>query len=106
VTSPWFRYFISYDPRPALKKVDAPVLALIGEKDLQVDAAQNLPATRKALKKGGNKDFTVEGMAGLNHLFQAAETGAITEYYTIEETLNPAVLEKIEAWILERFKAP
>ena len=48
------------------------------------------------MKKGGNEDFTVEEMAGLNHLFQTAETGAITEYYSIEETLNPAVLEKID----------
>ena len=28
INTPWFRYFIDYDPRPALRKVKVPVLAL------------------------------------------------------------------------------
>ena len=41
--SPWLRFFISYDPRPALREVRCPVLAVIGEKDIQVPA-QREPA--------------------------------------------------------------
>ena len=104
LTSPWFRQFISYDPRPALKELAVPVLALWGEKDLQVDPRQNLPEIRKALEQAGNEDFTVEELKGLNHLFQTATTGSISEYYTIEETMSPAVLEMITSWIDERFK--
>jgi len=106
MTSPWFRFFLGYDPRPALGKVRVPVLALNGELDLQVDPDQNLPEIRKALEQGGNEDFTVEELPGLNHLFQKAETGSVEEYYTLEETLNPAALDTIRDWILARFGRP
>jgi hypothetical protein len=97
--SPWFRYFLTYDPADALRKVTCPVLALSGEKDLQVPPKQNLPAIRKALEDGGNKNFEIVELPGLNHLFQTAETGAPSEYSTIEETLSPVALEKIASWI-------
>jgi uncharacterized protein len=102
LTSPWFRYFLSYDPATALRKVTCPVLALNGEKDLQVPPTQNLPAIRAALEAGGNKHFEVDEMPGLNHLFQTAKTGAPSEYAEIEETMSPVVLEKIASWILKQ----
>ena len=102
LTSPWFRYFIAYDPAPALRSVKCPVLALNGEKDLQVPPKQNLPAIRQALEAGGNKDFEVDELSGLNHLFQTAKTGSLKEYAEIEETMSPVALEKIAGWILER----
>ncbi len=38
-------------------------------------------------------------MAGLNHLFQTAKTGAVSEYSQIEETISPVALDKMGAWI-------
>ena len=102
LTAPWFRYFVAYDPASSLSHVTCPVLALGGEKDLQVPPAENLAAIRKALDAGGNKNATVEQMAGLNHLFQTAKTGAPSEYGQIEETISPAVLSKIAEWIAKR----
>ncbi len=102
VTSPWFRYFIAYDPATALRKVKCPVLALAGEKDLQVPPKQNLPAIRKALEEGGNAHFEIDELPGLNHLFQTAKTGAPSEYAEIEETMSPVVLEKVASWILKQ----
>ena len=102
LTSPWYRYFIAYDPAPALRKVKCPVLALGGSKDLQVPAAQNLPAIRKALDEGGNRNIEVDELPGLNHLFQTAKTGAPSEYSEIEETISPLALDKIANWILKR----
>ena len=102
VTSPWFRYFIAYDPATALRKVKCPVLALAGEKDLQVPPTQNLPAIRKALEEGGNAHFEIDELPGLNHLFQTAKTGAPSEYAEIEETMSPVVLEKVASWILKQ----
>ena len=61
-------------------------------------------AIEKALKAGGNKDFTVKELPGLNHLFQTCKTGAVSEYGKIEETLAPAVLEMVAEWILKRVK--
>jgi hypothetical protein len=83
-TSPWIRYFLTYDPGPSLRKVQCPVLALNGSLDLQVPAEQNLPAIRKALEEGGNKHFETDELAGLNHLFQTAKTGSPSEYAQIE----------------------
>jgi uncharacterized protein len=99
--SPWLRYFIAYDPATALRKVTCPVLALNGEKDLQVPPKQNLPAIRKALEAAGNKNFETDEMPGLNHLFQTTKTGSPKEYGEIEETISPAALEKISGWILK-----
>lgn len=97
----WFKHFLTYDPYPALTEVKCPVLALIGEKDLQVPSKTNLAAIEKALIEGGNRKFTTMELAGLNHLFQTCETGAIVEYAQIEETISPEVLQLIKDWILE-----
>jgi fermentation-respiration switch protein FrsA (DUF1100 family) len=77
------------------------VLALNGELDLQVDPDQNLPVIERTLREGGNERFTIKRMTGLNHLFQKARTGLITEYAEIEETFNPEALETIRKWLDE-----
>ncbi|WP_445381179.1 alpha/beta hydrolase family protein [Robiginitalea sp. IMCC43444] len=97
----WMRYFLSYDPSPALEQISCPVLALNGSKDLQVPATQNLNAIRNALQKGGNKNITVKSMDNLNHLFQEAKTGSPSEYAAIEQTFSPVALEVISDWIIK-----
>ena len=99
--SPWFRFFLDYDPVPALQATKCPVLALNGEKDLQVAAKDNLPAIRKALESSGNKDFEATELPGLNHLFQHCQTGSPTEYGAIEETMAPEALNAITEWALK-----
>lgn len=96
----WFRYFIKYDPYPTLKKVKCPVLAINGEKDLQVPPKENLSAIEKALKEGGNKNYKIVEMPGLNHLFQKSETGLPNEYGNIEETFSTDAMKVISDWIL------
>lgn len=103
MAAPWFHYFMDYDPRPALRNVRVPVLVLNGEKDLQVLPDQNLPEIEKALAAAGNDDVTVRRFPGLNHIFQPATTGSPMEYPSIETTIDPAALEAISGWILERF---
>lgn len=105
VRSPWFRYFLTYDPKPVLEKVKCPVLAINGELDLQVPPKNNLPAIEAALQAGGNADVTVKELPGLNHLFQACKTGSPSEYGQIEETINPAALELVGNWIVARTPA-
>src|SRR5262249_36967073 len=67
--SPWFRFYLLYDPRTALVKVECPVLAVYGEKDTQVPAEENLAIVREALAAGRNRDYTVLLLPNLNHLF-------------------------------------
>jgi pimeloyl-ACP methyl ester carboxylesterase len=102
VTSPWFRYFLTYDPAPALRNVTCPVLVLSGSLDKQVLPDQNLPPIRKALEAAGNKHFEIDELPGLNHLFQTAKIGAPAEYTQIEETISPIALDKIATWILKQ----
>jgi dienelactone hydrolase len=99
VSSPWLHYFLRYNPAVALEKVKCPILALNGEKDLQVPAGANPEAIRKAVEKGKNKRLTIEELPGLNHLFQECSTGLHTEYSTIEQTFSPIALDVILNWI-------
>ena len=96
--SPWFRFFLAYDPVPALRQVTCPVLVLNGSKDMQVSPAQNLPPIRAALAH--NHHAEIDELPNLNHLFQTASTGDSSEYGTIPETFAPAALNKISTWIL------
>jgi uncharacterized protein len=99
--SPWFREFIRYDPADDLRKVRVPVLAINGDKDVQVVASQHLPAIESALREAGNTRVTTRVLPGLNHMFQEAATGSVMEYAQIEETMNPAALDIILQWILD-----
>ena len=99
MTSPWMQFFIKYNPAPTLEKVKCPVLAINGEKDLQVPPKENLEAIKKALKKGGNKKVTTKELPKLNHLFQECETGSPNEYALIEQTFSPTALTEILNWI-------
>lgn len=101
-TGPWFAYFLSYDPRTDLRRVKCPVLALIGEKDLQVLVDVNMPEIEKALKASGRTDWRCMRLPGLNHLFQHAKTGSPMEYRDLEETMSPDALNVISDWILEQ----
>ncbi len=102
--SPWVRFFWTFDPRPTLAKVHCPVLALNGEKDLQVPPKENLTAIETALKKGGNMRVTVKTLPNLNHLFQTCKTGSVSEYGVIEETISPVALKAISDWVAEQVK--
>jgi pimeloyl-ACP methyl ester carboxylesterase len=97
----WFRSFLAHDPRPTLQKVRCPVLAINGEKDLQVPSKENLAEIDKALKAGGNRDVKTIEFPGLNHLFQPCKTGSPSEYAKIETTIAPEVLKAIGDWIIE-----
>ncbi len=103
ITSDWFRFFLTYDPAPTLRKLRIPVLVLDGSNDLQVPPAQNLPPIRAAL--AGDPDAEIHELPGLNHLFQTSKTGSPAEYGRIEETIAPASLDLMTAWIA-RHTAP
>ena len=97
--SPWFREFLDFDPLPLLTKLQCPVLALAGDRDLQVDSLENVPLLRQAYESSGNKDFTVVEIEGVNHLFQKAQSGSPALYGAIEETIAPEVLAAIGNWV-------
>lgn len=95
---PWFKTFLKLDAAQYLPHVKCPILALGGEKDVQVPANENL-AMIKQLSKGR---ADVRSFPSLNHLFQHCTTGLPDEYPTIEETFSPEVLKLMADWILEK----
>lgn len=97
--SPWFHYFVNYDPAEHLSQVACPFLSMIGEKDLQVPPKENHAGIEAALEKASNKKYELQELASLNHLFQTANTGAPTEYAEIEETFAPIALDMVSTWI-------
>ena len=103
--TPWSRFFMIYDPRPALSRLRCPVLAMNGTTDSQVPAQENLSAIESALRAGGNAQVTIAALPNLNHLFQTSTTGALTEYAKIEETFAPIALETMGRWIGEQVMA-
>ncbi len=102
--SPWYRYFLSYDPQQVLNKVHCPVLALNGTLDHQVASGPDLAGIAAALKEASNTDVTIKPMPGLNHLFQHAKTGLVGEYAGLQETFSPEVLKIMTKWIQEHTK--
>ena len=99
MASPWMYYFLKYDPTEAIVKTTCPALLLNGSKDLQVIALQNLPAYEKIIAEHGKTNLTLRELPDLNHLFQHCETGSLDEYFTIDETISPEVLEMIVGFV-------
>lgn len=97
LSDPWMLYFIVYDPSDVWAKVQCPVLALNGLKDLQVNAEANLEAIHHAI--AGKVKLETHTYAGLNHLFQHCQNGTPDEYESIEETFSPEVIEDMVNFI-------
>ena len=98
--SPWYRYFVEYDPMPVLEELTTtPVLALFGGLDLQVPADPNADMMKTALEGAGNLDVTVITYPKANHLFQTAITGNPSEYSTLEPVFTEDFLEDIARWL-------
>jgi pimeloyl-ACP methyl ester carboxylesterase len=106
LTSPWYQFFLHYDPAPTLEKVQVPVLALFGGLDTQVPATPNRDAIMAALDKGGNKDHTAIIFPDANHLYQSAKTGSPSEYAQLKPEFTAGFLDTITNWILARFPSP
>jgi len=97
-----FSSLMAYDPRPDFAQTTVPILAIFGERDLQVPPQSNIAGLEVAFAKSNNDDVTITTIAGANHLFQHAVTGAATEYMTLKRTFADAFLPTLSDWILKR----
>jgi pimeloyl-ACP methyl ester carboxylesterase len=97
-SNPWMVYFLKYKPETHLKNLKLPILALYGEKDVQVSAPENAKKMKSLILKKNLKNEVIT-FPKMNHLFQTSETGNIAEYAEIEETISPKVLLKVKDWI-------
>ncbi len=91
-----WRCDVRHDPRATLMKVRCPVLALNGEKDVQVPAKENLAIIEEALNAGGNPRSAVRELPGLNHAFRTEPHAPGSD----DETMSPVVLQTVSDWII------
>jgi len=99
LSSPWLKYFLQFEPSKYLKKIKCPVLAINGNKDVQVNAEQNLEGIKSSINPKKCKVLEIHELEGLNHLFQTAEEGTVEEYYYLNETFSMDVLRIIEDFL-------
>jgi uncharacterized protein len=97
--TPFWWFFARYDPRPTLRQLRKPVLAITGSLDVQVPSRENLPEIDAALRAAGNRDYSIVEIPGLNHLFQTAIGIPPAEYSRIDEIIAPAALDVVTRWI-------
>ncbi|SIS77123.1 alpha/beta hydrolase family protein [Belliella pelovolcani] len=94
----WMINFLKMKPADYIHRIDIPVFAAFGSKDLQVDAAQN-GNELIALFSDKPELLEVKVYENQNHLFQTAQTGAVDEYAKIEESISYLLLEDIVKFI-------
>lgn len=97
--SPWFRFFLDYDPRQDLSKISARTLAFYGKYDLQVPAEMDSAALAETFNAAGKTNYTIKVCCQANHLFQSAITGAISEYSTLPKEFTPCFLPAVINWV-------
>ncbi|MEW2594787.1 alpha/beta fold hydrolase [Micromonospora aurantiaca] len=92
----WFREFLRYDPRPDLARIDAPILALTGDKDLQTDPA-DLPVI--AAHAGGPVQTGV--LPDVTHVLRRQPGPPSLRAYRDEakQPLDPSVVEPVLSWL-------
>lgn len=100
VRTPWFRRFIDLDPAEALRKISIPLLALFGEKDVQVPPATNRPALEALRSELGKGNMTIAVIPGANHFFQDAQTGLPDEYAKLRKEFSGGFLGTLIPWLV------
>lgn len=91
--SPWLDAFTALNPRDYLAKVKCPLLAINGTKDTQVHP-HNLEVIGSLVPRARTLL-----MPDLNHLMQHAQSGEVSEYGQIRETISPDVLAAIVSFV-------
>ena len=97
--SPWMYYSLNSNPQDDLCKIKIPLLALNGDKDVQVYSKDNLAGVEKAMKKAKNQNYKTLELKGLNHLFQKCIFGSPNFYGKNDETFNEDAMKTIAEWI-------
>ena len=93
-----------FDPLPFWEHVTCPVLALNGELDMNVPTVRSVPLLDAALKRAGNKDYTISVLPKANH--------GLAEVSANSGTAPPPVrryaagyMDGIVNWLVKRFNS-
>ena len=98
----WYRFFLAYDPTPALKQLTAPSLSIFGEKDDQVTVKQNLPPLAAALAAA--PDVTLAVLPDQDHFFFVFHGRRLDKHRAGEMEMAPALLATMGDWIVRHVR--
>ena len=88
---------LTYDPRPALRQLTCPVLAIFGEFDEAVTVDPNRSVLERMLREGEHPDFTIRVLPDANHGMRLiAGPGVQSSRYA------PGYFDTMISWLLER----
>jgi pimeloyl-ACP methyl ester carboxylesterase len=92
----WMRQFMVYDPAPELARVDVPVLAITGDRDLQVDP-DDLDRMRDLIKG----PFEALRPSGVTHLLrtEGAKRGLSGYKEQVRRPVDPRVISAVTGWL-------
>jgi len=98
----WLREHYRDDPEATLSRIGSPVLAINGEKDLQVPAAEGERIRSAVLNGGRTTDVTARVLPDLNHLLRHHPEEPNLVYRHLDEPVDARVLEAVTDWAVER----
>lgn len=90
---------LTYDPRPILESITIPVLAMNGELDEAVPTKISVPIFEEALRKAGNKDFTVIVLAKAGHNFLETSKPYGAEEFVRKRRYVSGYWNTVAAWL-------
>lgn len=95
----WFREFMAYEPAEDLAKIQTPVLAITGTKDIQVD-----PADLERMAGLVRSEFEAHAVPDLTHILRAepGEPTINTYRQQVTRPVDGRVLELISGWLKKR----
>jgi pimeloyl-ACP methyl ester carboxylesterase len=96
--SAWSKEFLFNEPANNWMLVQCPVLAVWGERDMQIIPEVNRLKIESAVARGSAKSFRLEQIKGLNHWLQNAPPESNLE---MEENapISKELLQAIESWV-------
>jgi pimeloyl-ACP methyl ester carboxylesterase len=96
----WARQFLAFESKTYLSQLNLPFLVINGSKDVQVPALSNQEGFRKNMSAASLSKSTFYVLEGANHLFQQCKECNLSEYATLEQTLDPTLMDWVTSWIL------
>jgi dienelactone hydrolase len=102
--TPWWQFFLDYDPLVAARRVRQPVLILQGATDQQVTADQ-APELAAAIRAGGNRDVTLRVIPDLDHLMLHDPSGMPAGYASLpSKRVAPELLGTLADWLVAKLR--
>lgn len=99
----WFREFMAFDPKSALRRAAVPVLAITGSKDIQVD-----PSDVGIMERTVPTAFTGHVIDDVTHLLRREDGPATIRTYKkqAKKPVDSGIVELLVEWITARTHKP